>query len=92
MGNEIALFQKLCIVFFLRTGLATLLPLRTTDGVEIGTAAGEGPTVVQGPDDRDLVALDIVEQRRVMQVITMDVVQVDDIGLKGACQMLISLL
>ena len=38
---------------------------------------------MQGPDDRNMMTLDIVEQGRIMQVIAVDVVQMDDIRLKS---------
>ena len=45
----------------------------------MGTSAGKGPAVVQGPDDRDMMLFDVSEQHRQVQAEAVDIMEVDHI-------------
>lgn len=63
----------------LRTVMAATLPKLAAYKIKMSTMTGEGPTVVQGPDDGPVVLFQEVEEYRIVQVVAVDVVQVDDV-------------
>ena len=62
--------------------VATGFPFLASDHSEMGTMAGEGPAVVEGPYHRDVVLPDVVEQHGNVDKPAVEIVQVDQIRLK----------
>lgn len=59
--------------------MAATLPKLAAYKIKMSTMAGEGPAVMQGPDDGPVVLFQEAEEYRVVQVVPVDIVQVDDI-------------
>ena len=64
----------------LRTVVALHLPAAASRVFEVSAVAGEGPAVVEGPHHGAAPFPQIVEQARIVEVISVNVVEVDYVG------------
>ena len=70
--------QRPRVIIFMRTVSAAFLPFGTA---VLCTPAGERPTVMKGPDDRDILLDDVFEQHTDIDETVTERMQVDEIGL-----------
>ena len=70
------------ILFFLDTLFASaVLPLRTTDLIKVSAMPRKAPAIVQGPYNRLARLFYIVKQQLDVDVISVQIVKMDDIGI-----------